>query len=400
MKTKQDIQLELLQELDEICKDNNLKYFLIGLNSLNAYLNNTIRNASRIVAVGMVQTDIDKFCQIIEKQNNSNRYVEGIFNNPNFLPVYVTYGNTNTTDFHMVALNRNIHHGIHIRLYPIFKAETLDGEPIVGWDSRLSKEREFRKFSSKRIENKKFWYMKAGFGALNFAYKITGGAKRYYNNVKRNIAIDKWEDIQNYSKVRFINKTVSSKHFLDFQRVEVDGIEVNLLKDSDALFSEIYGEDFKEIKIKPKPPRKRAIVDTEIGYEQILSETQSILTEIRSTHEELVWGRRKVSHEKETVKKVWNLVKMTGKELEYEEFFEENIDRLLTYDLDDEQEFEELYDELEPVIRSLNRYSKYGMTFPIEPKSMDLIKRVLVKLEKEDLINRIEKISKKKYFVE
>ena len=60
----------------------------------------------------------------------------------------------------------------------------------------------------------------------------------------------------------------------------------------------------------------------------------------------------------------------------------------------------ELYDELEPVIRSLNRYSKYGMTFPIEPKSMDLIKRVLVKLEKEDLINRIEKISKKKYFVE
>ena len=131
MKTKQDIQLELLQELDEICKDNNLKYFLIGLNSLNAYLNNTIRNASRIVAVGMAQGDIDKFCQIIEKQNNSNRYVEGIFNNPNFLPVYVTYGNTNTTDFHMVGFNVNIHHGLHISLYLIFTSETHDDEKIV-----------------------------------------------------------------------------------------------------------------------------------------------------------------------------------------------------------------------------------------------------------------------------
>ena len=400
MKTKQDIQLELLHEFDEICIDNNLKYSLVGINSLNAYLNNTIRDASRIVAVGMAQGDIDKFCQIVEKQNNSNRYVEGIFNNPDFLPVYVTYGNRNTTDFHMVALNRNNHHGIHIRLYPIFKRETLDGETVIGWDSRLSKERKFRKFSSKRIENNKFWYMKAGFGVLNFVYKKTGGVQRYYNKVKNNMAIDKWEDMQNYSKVRFINKTVSSQHFIDLQRVDVDGIEVNLPKDSDAFFSEIYGEDFREIRIKPKPARKRAIVDTEIGYEQILSETQPILKEIRSTHEELVWGRRKVSHEKETVNKVWNLVKMTGKELEYEQFFEENIDRLLTYDLDDEQEFEELYEELEPVIRSLNRFSKFGMTFPIEPKSKDLIYRVLIKLEKQNLIDKIEEISKKEYFVE
>ena len=400
MKTRQDIQLELLQELDEICIINNLKYTLIGLNSLNAYLNNTIRNASRIVAVGMTQGDIDKFCQIIEKQNNPNRYVEGIFSNPDFLPIYVTYGNRNTTDYHMVAINRNIHHGIHIRLYPIIKAETHDGEEIIGWDNKLSKERKFRKFSSKRIENNKFWYMKAGFEALHFAYNLTGGGKRYYNNVKKNIAIDNWEDIQDYSKVRFINKTVSSKHFLDLQRVNVDGIETNLPKDCDAFFSEIYGDDFKEIKIKPKPMRKRAIVDTEIGYEQILSETEPILKEIRSTHEELVWGRRKVSHEKETVGNVWNLVKMTAKELEYKEFLEENIDRLLSYDLNDEQQFNELYDELEPIIITLNRYSNYGMTFPIEPKSQDLIKKVLVKVEREDLVNSIEEISKKEYFVE
>ena len=36
MRTKQDVQLELLQEIDNICSKNGLKYFLIGKNSLNA----------------------------------------------------------------------------------------------------------------------------------------------------------------------------------------------------------------------------------------------------------------------------------------------------------------------------------------------------------------------------
>ena len=36
MKTKQEIQIELLQEIDEICSKNNLKYIFVGINALNA----------------------------------------------------------------------------------------------------------------------------------------------------------------------------------------------------------------------------------------------------------------------------------------------------------------------------------------------------------------------------
>ena len=47
MKTKQEIQIELLQEIDEICSKNNLKYIFVGVNALNAYLNHTIKNIER-----------------------------------------------------------------------------------------------------------------------------------------------------------------------------------------------------------------------------------------------------------------------------------------------------------------------------------------------------------------
>ena len=67
MKTKTDVQLQLLKEIDEICKNNNLHYVLVGLNSLNAFRNHTIAKGSRITAIAMTHGDIERFCKIIEK---------------------------------------------------------------------------------------------------------------------------------------------------------------------------------------------------------------------------------------------------------------------------------------------------------------------------------------------
>ena len=399
MKSKEDIQLELLQEIDTICSQNNLNYILFGVNSLNVYLNHEI-NSSRVVAVAMTHGDIDRFCDIIEREYGENRYVEGLFNNPDYFPFNVSYGNKNTTDFHIISINKNIHHGIHVLIFPIRRLCSHDGKQIPGWTPRLRKERKLRKFLKKRIENDKFWYMKLGFGALNKAYSLTGGGTRYYNDVKKNTFIDKWEDIQNYSAVQISNKKISSKHFKETSRYEVMGIQIRLPKDAVSYFSDIYGEDFKEINIRTRKDRKRAIVDTEIGYEKIMEETADILKEARSVHEEIVWERRKVRDEKDSVNNVWNLVKMTKKQIEYIDYFDENRDRLLSFDLDDKVQFKELYEEVEPMIFTFKKFANRGMTFSINPEADELIKSVLLKSGEGDLVKQIDELSKKEYFVE
>ena len=242
--------------------------------------------------------------------------------------------------------------------------------------------------------------MKLGFGVLNKAYSLTGGGTRYYNDVKKNTFIDKWEDIQNYSAVQISNKKINSKHFKETSKYEVMGIQISMPKEAFSYFRDIYGEDFKEINIRTKKDRKRAIVDTEIGYEKIMEETKDILKEARSVHEEIVWERRKVRDEKDSVNNVWNLVKMTKKQIEYIDYFDENMDRLSSFDLDNKAQFKELYEEVEPIIFTFKKFANRGMTFSINPEADELIKNVLIKSGEGDLVKRIDELSKKEYFVE
>lgn len=399
MKTKQDIQLELLTEIDEICSKNGLTYILIGKTALNAYLNHTVKHGPRMIAVAMTMGDIDRFCEIIENKHSDNRYVEGIFNNPRFNPFYVVYGNKNTTYFNMVNLNHNIHKGIHVRIYPIRKFAELDGSIIKSWTKRLSFERKLRKTLNRVIVNDKFWYLKLITEFLNKIYALTGGHKRYYKEIKERIFINNWNDIQNYSLVRIIKYNLSSELLKEIIRYDVDGFKLCLPKCTDEFFTEMYNENFKEKEINEQKIKKNVIIDTEIGYEKVIEATEELINEARSIHEEVVWERRKHDKERISVANVWHLVKMTNKQLEYKQYFKDNIDYLLTLDLNDEKQFEEVNEELKKPISTLKKYSKHGMTFSIDPKTDALIEEFLLISGRDNLNKKIKKISKKKYFV-
>lgn len=400
MKTKGDIQVELLKEIDEICSNNGLNYVLVGLNSLNAYLNHTIRNGNRVTSIAMTQGDIDRFCEIVERDYAPDRYVEGMHNNPRYLGYNFQYGNDNTMDYHVINLDKNIHHGINIKIYPIRKSATLDGEEIVNFTPRLLKEQRLRRFMNKIVKNKRFWYVKDGLILLNGAYSLTGGGKRYFKEVKRNSFIDKWEDIQKYSMVRVGNKQFGTEFLKSAERYDVDGMKLPFPTRTDDYFTEIYNEEFRDKKIKNAPQRKRDIVDTEYCYNEILDETEDILNELRATHEEVIWERKKFTKENETIQNLWRLVKMTDKQIQYIDFFDKNYEKLSSYDMDNPKEYDKLSNKLAPVIKSLRGYAKHGMTFSISPEADELIEKVLIKEEQQELVDEMKKISKKKYFVE
>lgn len=400
MKSKQDIQLELLQELDEICSKNDLKYIFVGKNSFNAYINHTIKNNHDNVSVAMTLGDIERFCNIIEKQNYPNRYVEGMFNNPKYLPLYVSYGNENTTDYNMISLNNNIHYGIHIRIYPIMKSVTLDGKKIEVKDSQMMKEDKFRKLLNKQIVNKKYAPIKLGLTILDKAYDVSGFRKKYLDKIFNNIFIDKWEDIQNYSKVQIDKTILSTKHFKELAKYEVDDIELYYPKNIEEYVKEIYGKNIEHIDIVFKAERKNAIIDTEISYKKILNKTKELLDEIRATHEELVWGRSKVKNEKKCVDDIWQLVQMADAQIEYTNFFNENIDYLSSLDLNDESQLKELEIVLNPIVKQLESYANNGMTFSIDDEADSLIRKFLLIKEKRSLIKKMDDLNKLEYFVE
>lgn len=364
MKTKKDIQLDLLQEVDEICSKYNLNYILTGLNSLNAYLNHTIKNGPISVAIAMTQGDIKAFCKIIDEEYAEERYVEGIFNNPNYDKAYIVYGNKNTTDFHIIKPDNNIHHGININIYPIKKIQNQEG-----W---------------KKLANKGF----------NKIYNLSNG--KVFESF---IFINKWKDIQKYPFVHIINKNYKSKTFKEIMKYEIDGIELYLPKDADSYFKKMYGKNFKAKEIIEKTQGERVIIDTNHGYEEIMNEVEDLILNARINDEEIKFERKKADDEFKTVASVWDLVQMTNKQVEFIHYFEKNTDSLLALDLNDESQFKEAYGELKPVISTLDKYSKKGMTFSIDPKTDELIENILLKKNKK-LLNKIKELKTKEYFIE
>ncbi len=375
METKQDIQLSLLQEIDEICSKNNLDYILIGKNGLNAFLNHTIKDASQTTAIAMPRGDIDRFYDIIEEKFSKDRYVEKFTGRYNLL--HLTYGNRNTTDLNMLNVNSQVHHGIQIKIFPIYQVRTKKGKRI----------------SYEDFQNK----------VTDIKYSKNKLIKKIYNQfdvTEERYAIDRWIHIQNFSKVRIINSIFDSAIFSDIIKTDVDGIKLSILKNSDDFFYKIYGRNYKYKKIKAASVNDKRIIITDKPYEDILNEIGDILIEINALNDEVKESVLKVKNDKPASIKIWKLARMTDDEIRFTEYFKDKIDYLSALDLNDEKQFDEVYKELTPAINALKKYSKFGMTFSIDEKTDSLIEKVLLMENNKKLVGRIKKLSQKQYFVE
>lgn len=390
MKSKIDIQLELLAEIEEICSQNNLNYVLFEVDGLNPF--HTLKKENPgFISIAMTQGDIERFSKIIE-ENHKSRYVEGTFNNPRYDPIYVSYGNKNTTEIPILELSHKKNYGIEIIIHPINKSVNSDGSRIQA-DKRLSKEKKFRTTLNKRIENPKFWYIKTGMAVLNGAYSIAGGGKGYYKKLMKNIGIDSWDEIQNYSEVNINEFDINVKKLDDLQAINANGIDIRVPKDTEDFFIKRIENDNREYD-------NNTIIDTEIGYEEVLNETEDIIKEAKGENEEIAWIKVKAKDEQSTIQKVWQLVEMTNIQVQYIDYFKDKSDKLSKLDLNNKNDFDEVYDELKPVITDLKKYAKMDLTFTVDDKIDRLIEEVLTKKGDNDFLQKIKTLQNKEYLIE
>ncbi len=390
MKSKIDIQLELLAEIEEICSQNNLNYVLFEVDGLNPF--HTLKKENPgFISIAMTQGDIERFSKIIE-ENHKSRYVEGTFNNPRYDPIYVSYGNKNTTEIPILELSHKKNYGIEIIIHPINKSVNSDGSRIQA-DKRLSKEKKIRTTLNKRIENPKFWYIKTGMAVLNGAYSIAGGGKGYYKKLMKNIGIDSWDEIQNYSEVNINEFDINVKKLDDLQAINANGIDIRVPKDTEDFFIKRIENDNREYD-------NNTIIDTEIGYEEVLNETEDIIKEAKGENEEIAWIKVKAKDEQSTIQKVWQLVEMTNIQVQYIDYFKDKSDKLSKLDLNNKNDFDEVYDELKPVITDLKKYAKMDLTFTVNDKIDRLIEEVLTKKGDNDFLQKIKTLQNKEYLIE
>ena len=153
-------------------------------------------------------------------------------------------------------------------------------------------------------------------------------------------------------------------------------------------------------KIKFKPLKSTAVLDTGTSYQKILNERKDNINEIKAIQREIRKTRYEVLEETTAVNKIFKLVKMTDSQIKYQNYFKRHRKYLLSLDMENDEEFMELYNRLRPIINTLRRYSQEGMTFSIDEEADLLIQNVLIKIGEEELVSTLKELSKKEYFIE
>ena len=435
--------MKLLKEIDSICSRNGLHYFLIGANSLSAYNDHTIDNGSRMVAVAMPSEDIEIFSKIVKKNYDKDRYVERSVNDKEDSSFFVSYGDRNSTFFVLSNLDILKPHGIIVRIYPIRKSiiNIEDTEQPISFYTSMKIS--FNSFIRKNLLYREAFYVRYGLKVIRFVHNHLAKVKNYFvrrypkaivkerlydifgrdsyltntiitiynyvfayldftyfyfKNLRKHPFIETWDELQYYDNAQIINRNLNTELFEGVDKWEVDGIDLNLPRSD--FYEEVFGKNYMKRKIKFKPLKSTAVLDTGTSYQKILNERKDNINEIKAIQREIRKTRYEVLEETTAVNKIFKLVKMTDSQIKYQNYFKRRRKYLFSLDMDNEEEFMELYNRLRPIINTLRRYSQEGMTFSIDEEADFLIQNVLIKIGEEELVSTLKELSKKEYFIE
>ena len=433
----------MLKEIDTICSDNGLHYFLIGSNALSAYNDHTIDKGSRMVAVAMPSEDIEIFTRIVKKDYENDRYIDRNINDTEDPSFFVAYGDKNSTFFVLSNLDTFKPHGIIVRIYPIRKTigNIEDSEEPISFYASMRNS--LNRFIRRNMIYRDAFYVRYGLDTIRFARSFFANSKNYlanrypkaiikekifdifgrdsfftnfligvynriyasfdylyfyFKNLRKHPFIETWDDLQYYDIAQIINRSYNTELFEGIDKMEVDGIDLNL--PGSEFYSAVFGKNYEKLKVDFKPLRATAVLDTGTSYEKILKERKDSINEIKAIQREIRKTRYEVLEETTSVNKIFKLVKMTDAQIRYQKFFERNREHLFSLDIDNEEDFIELYHRLNPIINTLKRYSLENMTFSIDDEADSLIQDVLIRIGEQQLVSKIKELSKQEYFIE
>lgn len=299
---KYGIQIELLKEIDALCRVNGLTYILYKDIARIASENDPARYNSIVVNIAMTRGEALKLRELIYAQDRQDRFIEGIEDNENYLRWSFIYGDVNTTDFNLVKTKNQANKGIHINIDFIEKVHSKVNH------GKIKAYRKLRKLTCINEDDWSLWYAKA-------AARITPilGKERImkkYVSVRSSNDIEKWQDIRNYEVVSINNRNVSTTLLNEIKEIELCGTKFIVPSKLEKYLEDTGTRTIEEIK-KAKASSRR-MTSTVIGYKEVMEDPRvlSIMKEANEHYEVIVDKKKK---NKKAQSKIEELVKLVTK---------------------------------------------------------------------------------------
>lgn len=108
--------LELLLEIDAICRKENIQYSLFGKTVWQVYREHTLSPKAFDVHVAMRPKACRIFMEAVKREGRGDRFLDSLENNPDYPSLEVRYGNRNTLDFPLDNRIGISSYGLHIKI--------------------------------------------------------------------------------------------------------------------------------------------------------------------------------------------------------------------------------------------------------------------------------------------
>lgn len=119
MNKKQKVVLSLLKEIDEICRQHDIAYFLSPRLTLCAVNGHPLPTNPMAGAVLMKVADMERFRQVLEEDPKEKRALESMKNHKYFPGFYLRYENTETVCVNLDRGRDYAYPGIGVNIYPL-----------------------------------------------------------------------------------------------------------------------------------------------------------------------------------------------------------------------------------------------------------------------------------------
>lgn len=298
---KDDMQLLLLDEINEICRENDLTYVLYGYSLKSLKTTGKITGNDHIITIGMVQGEAEIMFQKLKKTMNIDRFVQySSVNDTSFIYWGGNYGWSGTTCFNINADTTGSYNGIRINVqYFETISENKENIELANRYFRLRKMKN-AKANGTAVFNR--YRTRTRIAALlNSNKQLT---RKYYHERSKN-KIEKWNELEKYNNVKIENNIVNTQSFNKPLNVNVNGLLLMIPNDTNAFLASLHLPRIVALKKRGQivdetldyfdvveALRERGIVGKAIDYQ---AEINKIRSEVKKERKKLDQLEKKVN---------------------------------------------------------------------------------------------------------
>lgn len=387
MTETQKVLCTLLDEIDELCKENNLDYFLGYETALHAYRSHKFENPTAYITILMPLKDILELRKAIQKENRSDRELDSIYDNDFYPNLTFRYSDKNSLYLNLKE-SRDIgfkSHGLFIKIC------------VLRRHHKNLKRFIMRFFEYGWVYSNPDYY--SGVFHRKVIKKIGGFLIKVSRPLYKKILIRLFEDTQKnisynekliframYGKVtRFPEDTFSTKQLIEFE-----GRKYPIPSNADKYFSAIYHSKWEKHYFKNKSVRDDFIIDPKLPYSEYFKyiDENNISLDLKESNLREKKARYEARITNKPVNAAWKYVLRTGARFKMWEKYMPLKNKII--ELYNSKNWDELRNILKDYNDVILEFNEQKMTVFFDREIFDIYKELLVYDGYEELAEKLE----------